>query len=240
MLPESEIEPVESLPDAEELPDDPDGAPGRARPGRGDQAERRPRHEHGHEPRQVAPRGEGRPVLPRRDRPPGADAPGGGGRARAAGADEQLRHARGLAGGAQPLPGSGGRRPARLRAGQGPEAARGRPRAGQLARRPEARVGAARARRPVPVARRVGDARRAARARVRVRLRLELGQPRRHPRPADPGLVRARAAAVPDGGGRPDRVRPQGRSPGPAARGRAGPARDRADAGRATWRPSRT
>ena len=44
VLSEAEIEPVDELPDAEELPDDPAGSRGGASPRRGDQAERRPRH----------------------------------------------------------------------------------------------------------------------------------------------------------------------------------------------------
>ena len=42
--------------------------------GGGDQAQRRPRHEHGHDPGQVADRGQGRAHVPRRHRPPGAGA----------------------------------------------------------------------------------------------------------------------------------------------------------------------
>ncbi len=52
-----------------------------------------------------------------------------------------------------------GRRAARLRAGQGAEDRRRRPRAGLLAGRPRPRVGAARPRRPVHVARHLGHAR---------------------------------------------------------------------------------
>ncbi len=120
--------------------------------------------------------------------------------------------------GARALPRPAGGCPARLRAGQGPEDRRRRPVARVLARRPRPRVGAAGPRRPLHVARHVGDARRAARARLRVRVRGERRQPRRDPRRAHPRLVRARAAAVPDGGGRPHRGRSQGRAPRPAAR----------------------
>ena len=104
-------------------------------------------------PGQVADRGEGGALVPRRDRAPGP-APARAARgARPAAADEQLRHARRHAGRARALPRARGRRPAaRLPAGQGAEAARGQPRAGRVARRPGARVGAARARRRVHVA----------------------------------------------------------------------------------------
>ena len=128
VLPEAEIEPV-------------DDAPARGRPARGrrggrrgagrrrrDQAQRRPRHEHGHDPGQGAAGGQGRADLPRRDRPPGPRPARQDRRAPAAGADEQLRHARGLARRAGSLPRARGRRPGGLRAEQGPQAARRRPR----------------------------------------------------------------------------------------------------------------
>ena len=79
---------------------------------------------------------------------------------------------------------------ARLRPGEGPEAAGRRPRARQLGGRPRARVGASRPRRRLHLARHVGHADHAARARVRVPVPVELGQPRRRARPAHPLLVR--------------------------------------------------
>ena len=70
---------------------------GPARRGRDHQAQRRPGHLDGHGARQVAPRGQGRALVPRRDRPPGAGAARAQRRPPAAGADGLLLHARGLA-----------------------------------------------------------------------------------------------------------------------------------------------
>ena len=201
-----------------------------ARAGHRSQAQRRSRHHHGDDPGQVAARGEGWADLPRHHRPPGAGPPGTPRRAVAAGADEQLPHARGLACSAPALPGAGRRRARRLRAEQVPEAARGRPRARELARRPGARVGAAGPRRRLHGAGRVGHARDAARPRLPLRVPLELGQPRRRARPAHPRLVRARGDPVPDGGDRAHGGRPQGRPPGAAAWSRPRATGDRADA----------
>ena len=108
--------------------------------------------------------------------------------------------------------------PLGLRAEQGPQAARRRPDARRLARRTRPRMGAARPRRRVRGARHLGDARHAARSRLSLRLRLQRRQPRRRARPADPGVGGPRGDPVPDGGGRPHRGRPQGRAPrAPAA-----------------------
>ena len=98
MLPESEIEPVAELPDAEQLPTTPP-APRR----RFDRAVVIKLNgglgtEHGHDPGQVAARGQGRADVPRHHRPPGPRPARARRRARAARADEQLRHARRLAG----------------------------------------------------------------------------------------------------------------------------------------------
>ncbi len=60
MLAEAEIEPVDELPDADELAETGDGAARRARPRRRPQAQRRPGDEHGHDQGQVAARGQGR------------------------------------------------------------------------------------------------------------------------------------------------------------------------------------
>ncbi len=95
MIRESEIEPLVDLPDAEELPA---GRPRGARPGGGAEAERRARHEHGDDAGQVADRGQGRALLPRRDRAPGARPARAARRAPPAAADEQLRDARRHAG----------------------------------------------------------------------------------------------------------------------------------------------
>ena len=153
-------------------------------------------------------------------------------RAAAARPDELVRHARRHARGARAVRRPGGRRPARLRPGQGPEDPHRRPDAGRLAGRPGQGVGAAGARRHLHVARHLGDARGAARPRLRVRVRVELGQPGRGARPADRRLVRGRGAAVRDGGDRADRRRQEGRAHrAPARRRPAGAARDRSDAG---------
>ena len=125
--------------------------------------------------------------------------------------------------------GIAGRRAPGLRPEQGPQAARRRPAAGVLARRPRPGVGAARPRGRVPGAAGLRDARRAARARLPLGLPLQRGQPRRRPRAPDPGLGRARGAALRQRGGRPDRGRPQGRPPRAPPRRRAAAARDRAD-----------
>ena len=191
MLPESEIEPVEEVADADELPA---GGRGGARPGDRAQAQRRARHQHGHDrPKSLIEARDG-PDVPRHDRRGRCWPARAHGRAPAAGADEQLPHAR--------------RR--RWRRSRHPELEADVPldfvqgkvpklRADDLSpvewpADPEPGVGAARPRRPLHVARRLGDARRAARARLRVRLRVELGQPRRRARSAHPALVRARAS----------------------------------------------
>ena len=87
----------------------------------------------------------------------------------------------------------------------------------------------------------LGDARRADRARLPLRVPLELGQPRRRARPADPRLVRRGGDPVRGRGDRPDGGRQQGRPSRPAqGHGRAGAARDGADAGGGPRRRSRT
>ena len=103
-------------------------------------------------------------------------------------------------------------------------------RAGRVAGRPGAGVGAAGARGRVRVAGDLRHARRAAGARVPLPVPVELGQPGRGARSAHPGLVRRRGAAVPVGVDRPHGVGPQGRPPGAAARRRRpGAARDGTD-----------
>ena len=102
------------------------------------------------------------------------------GRAHPAAADEQLRHPRRHARRARALPGAAGRDlPLDFLQGKVPKLLRGRPRAGRVARRPGAGVGAARPRRRLHLAVRL----RACSSRLlergyRVRLPVELGQPR--------------------------------------------------------------
>ena len=152
------------------------------------------------------------------------------GRAAAARAHELLLHARRRARGAGTPRGPRVRRAARLRPAQGAEDPGRRPDAGRVAGRPVARVVPARPRRPLHGAADLGDARGAARPRLPLRVRLELRQPRRGARAADPGVDRARADPVRDGGHAAHRGRPQGR-PHRAPAGRRLPAaRDRADA----------
>ena len=217
-LPEAELEPLTEVPSTGRPPG---GGSVRARARGRAQAERRARHQHGDDEGEVPARGEGRAHLPRRDRAPGAPSPRAPRGGDPAAPDEQLRHARRHAGRARALPGPEARGPAaRLRPGQGAEAARGHPRAGRLGGRSGARVGAAGTRRRVHLARHVGDARHAAGARLRVPVPVELGQPRRGARAAHPRLVRARGPAVRLRGRGPRRGRPQGRPPRAAARGR--------------------
>ena len=141
------------------------------------------------------------------------------------------------------LPGAAGRRPAaRLRAGQGAQAARGRPRAGRVAGRPGARVGAARPRRRLHLARHLGDARAScwSAATATCSCRTRTTSARCSTRASWPGS-RPR-------GCRSCRSRPTAPSPtaraatwrGGAARRRAGAARDRADRRTRTARRSRT
>ena len=105
---------------------------------------------------------------------------------------------------------------------------------------PQPRVVPARARRHLPGAAHLGDARAAARARLPLRVHVQLRQPRRGARPADPRLDRGRGAALRVRGDRPHRGRQEGRSHR-AAEGdrRADPARDRADARRGHGRVHR-
>ena len=131
------------------LDDLPDGASAAARRGGRAQAQRRPRHEHGHDAGEVAARGQGRADVPRRDRAPGARAA----RARPGArlplvlmnsfARTTTRWRRSRATTARV------RRAARLRAAQGAEDPRRRPAAGRVARRPGAGVVPARPRRPL-------------------------------------------------------------------------------------------
>ena len=86
-------------------------------------------------------------------------------------------------------------------------------------RRSVARVGAAWPWRSLSVAAELRDARSAARGRLRVRVRRERRQPRSGHGRAHPRVVRARADPVRDGGRRPHARRPQGRAPrAPAGR----------------------
>ena len=125
--------------------------------------------------------------LPRHHRPPGAPPARAPWRADPAAAHEQLRDPRRHARRARALSRAPDRgAPARLRAGQGAQAARRQPRARRVGGGPVARVGAARARRRVHLARHLGHARHAARARLRVPVPVELGQPGRVARPAHP------------------------------------------------------
>ena len=122
MLPEDSIEPVDEVAEFADLPEE-DGPLDRAvvlklNGGLG--------HEHGHDPGQVADRGQGRARLPRRRRAPGAGAARARGGAGAARADELVLHARRLAGEAGRAPRAGVAGAGRLRPAQGAEAAGGR------------------------------------------------------------------------------------------------------------------
>src|SRR4051812_27823169 len=128
----------------------------RARPRGRRQAQRRPGHEHGHDPREVADRGARGPVVPRRHRAPGARAACAAWRPPAARAHEQLPHARGLARSARALPRPRDRRPARLPPASGAAHPGRRPRARALAGGPRARMVPARPRRPYPALRSSG------------------------------------------------------------------------------------
>ena len=181
---------------------------------RGDEAERRPRHDHGPDPGQVAAAGEGRPHLPRHHRAPGPapasrvrDAP-------AARADEQLPDARGFGAHPRALSRAGGRRARRFPAAQGAAHPGVRPVAGVVAARSGARVVPAGARRHLRGAPDLGRAARAARRRHPVRLRLQRGQPGRRARSGDPRLDRHRAGAVRHGGLRSLRGGQEGRPRG--------------------------
>ena len=125
--------------------------------------------------------------------------------------------------------------PARLRPEQGAEAARRRPRAGRVARRPGARVGPPGHGDVYTALHDLRHARRAARARLPLGVPLELRQPRRGARPAHPGLDRARGAPVRDGGRRPH-ARPTAR----AATSRAGATAPGSCCARPRRRPRRT
>ncbi len=200
-----------------------------ARQGSGAQAQRRAGDQHGDERAEVAAAGEGRHDVPGADGAPGAHAARELGCARAAGADELVRHARTVAGGARP--GAGRRPPARLPAEQGAQGPRRRPAAGGVAAEPRPRMVPAGARRPLHGASDLGAARAHARMRLSVGVRVELGQPRRRAGPADPGVDGGRGRTVRRRGRRPDRGRPQGRPPRTASRRRPGTARGRPDAG---------
>ena len=121
------------LPDADALPE-PGDRSARARPRRRDQAQRRPRHEHGHDrAKSLLEVKDGLSFLDVIARQV-LDAARARRRAAAARADEHLRHARRLAGGARAaIPELDGRRAAGLRPEPGAEAARRRPAAGRVA-----------------------------------------------------------------------------------------------------------
>ena len=236
LIPESDIDPVDDVPGRR-------GAArgrGAARRGGDHQAQRGPWHLDGDGPGEVAARGQGGALVPRRDRPPGARAARAQRGAAPARADELLLHARRVARRARALRVAGGRRPVRLRPAQGAQAAGRRADARRVAGRSRAGVVPAGARRHLHRAAHLGHAGGAARARLPLRLHVERRQSGSDARSAHPGLDRRRAAAV---RGRADGAhggRQEGRAPRPAQGGRrAGAARDRPDARRGPRRVHR-
>ena len=231
MLPDAELEQLEDIPEAEDLPDEVDtdaldrtvviklnGGLGTSMGM--EKAKSLLEVKEGHTFLDIIVQADPRAALQAR-------------RAPAARADGLVRHQRGHARRARAAPGHR-LRPARgLPPEQGAEDPRRRPAPGRVAARPRARVVPAGARRHLHGADDLGHARADARRRLRVRVPLQLGQPRRRARPADPGLARRRGDPVPDGGDAQDGGRPQGRPPRAAEGLRAAdPARDGADAGR--------
>ena len=136
-------------------------------------------------------------------------------RAHAAAADEQLRHPGGLAGGARALPGAGASTcrstssRARCRSCSPTDSSRSSgPPNPALEWAPPGHGDVYTSLPPPGCSSELLD------ARLPVPLRLQRGQPRRGARAAHPRLVRARGAAVPVGGDRPHRGATEGRAPG--------------------------
>ena len=218
MLPDDELEPLEDIPEADDLPDEADD--GRARPHRRHQAQRRARHEHGDGEGEVAARRQGGPHLPRHHRP-------------------QILELRSKHGARLPLVlmDSFATSEDTLAAlEQHPDIASDLPADFLQNKEPKIRVDDLHPVEwpPDPALEwcppghgdiytallTSGHARADARRGLRVRVPVELGQPRRRARPADPGVVRRRGDPVPDGGDAQDGGRPQGRPPGAAAASR--------------------